>query len=271
LYQVKDEWQNAIQKKKEIHMNKQPCKQRQGKVILLLVLAHSFAFFPTQNARSATHSPDSSNGNLKKVFEYIQQSEYDIRWQDIGTEGAYQSPNRANHYRVTYLNDGVVLTPRDPKNYEFDYTLTMRLDWFGKSLDQHLEPGQAQWAVDRRTALAVGNGITFQYHNREEGMQQNFLIADKPAGPEPLTLAMKVEMEGLRMAVSPDSDYVSFYTSDAANVELLRYHSLKVWDADDNALPASFVSLTKVHNRRLIDTGYVFMIEHDVNYLERQL
>lgn len=71
---------------------------------------------PTVYQPSSLNSPllqASANKTMSSIFAGIQDSEYEINWQDAAK--AHQSPNRANNLRFTYLPTGFTVERRVPE------------------------------------------------------------------------------------------------------------------------------------------------------------
>jgi hypothetical protein len=177
---------------------------------------------------------------MAAVFDYIEKSEYDIRW--IDDEAVYKSANRAQNLRFAYFNDGFAVELRDygegnPKPWE----LSIRLQAFGKTVAPGQGVANQRWTVEGNAAIVSADGITIEYSNDKPGMRQSFVITERPPGNEPLLVHLVVASEQLELAVNEAENFAYFV--DAAGEEALRYWDLKVWDADQQPLDARMVKL----------------------------
>ena len=200
------------------------------------------------------------------IFQYIEQSEYDIRWIDDQT--VYKAANRAQNLRFTFLDDGFAAEPRDygegnPKPWE----MTMRLQSLGKSGVGARTVEEGRWVVARNTASMDAAGISLEYTNDKAGLRQNFRVVSPPAGDEPLRLVIEVQSQELTFTVHEDGNVVSFVN--AAGKEVARYRDLNVWDANQRPLAARMVKSDEAHFAIVVaDAGASYPILVDPLYVE---
>lgn len=83
-------------------------------------------------------------------------------------------------------------------------------------------------------ATAVESGYQVEYLNNKAGMRQNFVVAQKPSGIEPLTVKMELAHKNLRLTCR-NNELIG--TQDGT--VLYCYKDLKVWDANQTLLLAS--------------------------------
>jgi hypothetical protein len=168
------------------------------------------------------------------AIDQVEISEYEIHWQD--SLGAWQSPNRANNLRFTYLNDGFV-AQRRVQNSEDDFWLIgLRVVGYGKG-ENLRAPNKRQVQVEKRSARTEVDDLVFEYTNDCSGMRQNFVIGSAPPGPGMLRVRIDAELQGVDMSVDGDQNVVAFGSSAG---EVMRYGDLKVWDATGRRLSACF-------------------------------
>lgn len=180
------------------------------------------------------------------ISQFIEQSEYDIRW--IDSQAVYKAANRAQNLRFTLFADGFAVEPRDyGEGNPRPWQMTLRLESFGKipSLARGIQGGG--WQVDRNTAYAVGKGITVEYHNDKEGLRQNFWVQNPPVGNGPLLLVLEVDSRELGFVVDEQKNEVVFVSPDQK--EVIRYFDLKVWDATQRPLAAH---MSKLENSQFV-------------------
>ena len=180
-----------------------------------------------------------NSGGFPKLFQYIEESEYEIRWQPH--VGAYQAPNRANNLRFTYSNDAVTIEPREfgedePKPWEF----SVRLLSVGKG-KQGLRFAPGEFATAGRTAVVRSPDMAIDYVNDSKGLRQSFQILSKPAGDDPLTLIFHVSGDLAAIQMNEEGTGIEFVNSAADRA--ISYSDLHVWDATERKLHASMALL----------------------------
>ncbi|MBK9406110.1 MAG: FG-GAP repeat protein [Ignavibacteria bacterium] len=85
-------------------------------------------------------------------------------------------------------------------------------------------------------AMLENEKIRIDYTNTKEGMRQDFIVKEKPAGDEDLQLIMDVSTK-LKMNVTKDA--VTFRSKKDGS-DKMHYSSLKAWDANGKILNAYF-------------------------------
>lgn len=207
---------------------------------------------PTVYQPSSLNSPllqASANKTMSSIFAGIQDSEYEINWQDAAK--AHQSPNRANNLRFTYLPTGFTVERRVPET-ETDLWLA------GIFLNGIGEPKlfQPNWAanlkISKKKAEIKHGIIGIEYENQFEGMRQNFILAQKPNAKPGITLWLGVQMEGVGMLVEENGSSISFANIVTGEIEF-HYKDLHVWDAQNTALPARFIPVSESEFAIVID------------------
>ncbi|HMS66233.1 MAG TPA: integrin alpha, partial [Ignavibacteria bacterium] len=192
-----------------------------------------------------TTSKDIDQGWYQNAVKNIQSDEYKITYSDI--YGTYQSPNRKNNIRFIYENNGFTARTRSGSIPEFDVndkSLTEDEKKY-KTIEEwelKMKVDEEKWGLegsaiqaDGNTAFCENEKIKIQYLNNEEGMRQDFIIKQKPAGKEKLRLGLDVETK-LRMIVGADALMFKNEKGD----EKMKYTALKVWDANGKVLRAYF-------------------------------
>jgi len=193
-----------------------------------------------------TKSSDNiDQGWYQKVIQEIQNEEYNITYSE--ELGAYQSPNRANNIRFIYHKDGFTAKTRSNKLPKFDVNdKTLREE--DKVYDTiedfeiDLRIANDELQITNNSLQAAGNKawiendrIRIDYTNTKEGMRQDFIIKQKPAGEGKLRVDISAETE-LKMIVGADA---LMFKNDKGE-EKMKYSALKVWDANGRELRAYF-------------------------------
>ncbi|MBS1536773.1 MAG: FG-GAP repeat protein [Bacteroidetes bacterium] len=165
------------------------------------------------------------------VTQDIAKSEYFIRYQESAK--SYQSPNRSQNLRITYFNDGFSLSPRAQGNDTWN--VDMRLTSVSKG-EKGLSLAGTDIQVKDNRMTAENADIQIEYLNKPEGMRQNFLVKNKPAGNLPLTLTLKTSTN--LKARQEGNDGVLFVDKTNKSKGKVWYKDLNVWDASHNKLSA---------------------------------
>ena len=192
----------------------------------------------------------------------IRRSEYRVTWQaqtslaDI--PAAYQAPNRSHNLRTYFTSEGIRIVPRtltpnpSPSQGEGQkgegWSLTFHLAAFGpaEALQPVGDPVEMTATENRFEYRYQGSGsrgqdagVSEQYVNDEQGLQQSFILAAPPAGADgraPLQIALDIAGD-LTPRLTADGAALEFTAADGAGV--LRYGDLRATDAAGRALPVS--------------------------------
>jgi hypothetical protein len=165
---------------------------------------------------------------------YVQQSEYEITWQE-GTSlpelpAAYQAPNRAHGLRTYFTSQGIRVIPREEENPSWQ--LGLSLLGFGSAQELLVAGNRIDY---RRAALAEW------YLNDEYGLQQGFLIP--PAASTDAGSVLELEITGdLLPGLSADGLGVEFRAADGRTV--LRYGDLQLSDSTGQVQPVQLELLS---------------------------
>jgi hypothetical protein len=198
-----------------------------------------------EQKNEAIASEDIDQGWYQKAVEKIQNEEYNITYSE--ELGSYQSPNRANNIRFIYHNDGFTAKTRSNKIPKFDVN-DKTLSEVEKEYDTvdewsvKLKVESGEWRMESEKLQAAGNKawiendkIRIDYTNTKDGMRQDFIVKQKPAGEGKLKLDLSAETK-LKMIVGADA---LMFKNDKGE-EKMKYTSLKVWDANGKPLRAYF-------------------------------
>ncbi len=201
------------------------------------------------NSSASTQASPSNERWLANIQRDIAASEYHIRYQESAK--AYQSPNRAQNLRVTYLDDGFSLTSRTSEN---SWKTTLRLKSINKGGASLINGETPEFTVKDNNLQSVYPLITMDYTNASEGMRQNFIVKQRPAGNEPLTLQLAAETS-LKLKSTDNKTGVAFLDK---NLPVVVYNDLKVWDANGKSLSAAM--------NLAVNTIYIIVDDKDAKY-----
>ena len=182
---------------------------------------------PKQTAGNDTSSEPYDKSWYQQAMEQIEKEEYNISYNE--ELGAYQSPNRANNIRFIYHNDGFTAKTRDVGGEKSEWEVQLRL----RNFESGIENSEIRAAGNK--AWIENENIRIDYTNDKDGMRQDFIIKQKPAGEEKLRLDIEADTK-LKMIVGADA----LMFKNEKGEEKMKYSALKVWDANGKELRAYF-------------------------------
>ena len=221
--------------------------------IAMILLVGSLPVSPAQAISSMQPVPDvpgllaNTNVNwLAEVQESIQQSEYQITWQDqtalADLPSAYQAPNRTHNLRAYFTPKGLRLTPRQFREQvpPWEWGLALR----GYGYDGRPEPLEVPDPL-----LVNGNHVEYRYPtssivewyaNSEQGLEHGFKLYSPPhfeSEKNTGKIVLELTMSGsLVPQLTEDGQTLEFITPGGVNV--LRSSNLLVKDAAGRRLSA---------------------------------
>lgn len=179
-----------------------------------------------------------SDSSLPGIQQVIVQREYRVSYDSQAKK--FQSPNRRQNLRAFYAPGSLTLRKRiDSTNSDFELKLLNKGVFADGKLLYSVSDNAALRNFENRVLIDHGP-FSEEFINNEEGVRQNFIIDQAPAGTRQLevklaTSGMEVEDLGnnqLRFAAKSGQ-------TGPANV--LNYNGLKCWDADGEILEATLV------------------------------
>ncbi|WP_353717495.1 FG-GAP-like repeat-containing protein [Dyadobacter sp. 676] len=211
-------------------------------VILLLVYTCYTRFFPNHLTSSAAgmhnagprQSPKYANTPIPpRLGETIALREYHISYDR--TRHILQSPNRKHNLRAYYQPGNFTVQNRvDSPGY--DFFLTLRNEGVladGRLIDQP-DPSARPEIMENRLLIRHAK-FEEEFINNEDGVRQNFIVREAPAGTK--ELKVKLAAEGLHIQNGTENELRFFTRNDKANPRLV-YRDLKCWDAHNQLLAA---------------------------------
>ena len=230
-------------------------------------------YLPTENNINANPNfakPDAGMNNIDQnwysaAVDNILKEEYNISYSE--ELNSYQSSNRANNIRFTYQNNGFTAKTMQTKIplFELNDKTLREADKKYKSIEdwsvelkvdcEKLEVENGVLHVSGNTAWTEYNNLKIDYKNTAEGMQQDFIVNEKPSGEDDLQLIMNVRTN-LKMSVSKDK--VAFKSRKDGSYKMY-YSSLKAWDANGKILNAEF-------EKRNLKQFAIRIIDKDAQY-----
>ncbi len=202
------------------------------------------------NTQHTKQSPATDTTSLKQSNWYaeamkgIEESEYEIKYDEASK--SYASPNRKNNLRVFYTGDQFTLSPRNDSADKWKLDLTLQGVYSGKQKIYSPTANAVVTQSGKTIQFNHNNNFTVEYINNKEGVRQNFIIQKEPAG-KPQTINIKLS------AGSGGQTNDGWFVNKVTNKEIhfakatktgydkkITYNGLKVWDANNKELEASF-------------------------------
>lgn len=219
-------------------------KSHKFKAFCRLSLSRLGTLLPTCFAISSLTSLVVRGGDLglatdfqETIVEHVKRAEYEIRWQE--GVGAWQSPNRAQNLRFTFSDAAFRAEPRLVADEE-PWSVSLHLAAVGRRDSLRPVPERATLEVAGRIARMSIGDLTIEYFNDENGLRQNFILNDRPAGTGPIGLTIDVRAQGAFMRLDSEEQAV-IWQRETGEV-LMGYLDLNVWDATERSLEAWFES-----------------------------
>ena len=173
-----------------------------------------------------------------ETMKSIETKEYDIHYQE--EYKTYSSPNRQNNLRAFYSTDKFTLAPRNDSADKWKLTLQLKGIYAGKEL--LYTPVKDPVVTNSNNTIRFNNNDQFitEYVNSKEGVRQNFIISRKPAG-DPKQLSVQLEVNKNWYIDKVDKKEIHFAKANKKGYDnKITYNGLKVWDANNKELVASF-------------------------------
>ncbi len=173
--------------------------------------------------------------------ENIRQSEYHFTWEE--KLKAYCTPNRKNNLRFFYSEKGFSVEPRtikipigiaDPMDRPDEIKYRYLPNWKVNFNLDNKQVGNGKWQTANNKALFLTEKITVEYINNDEGMRQNFIVHQPLSKSNELKINFSINTK-LRSKLIGNS--LQFFHK---KTNVLNYRDLKVWDANNKLLSASF-------------------------------
>ncbi|MDR4509349.1 MAG: FG-GAP-like repeat-containing protein [Candidatus Brocadiaceae bacterium] len=197
-----------------------------------------------EKEQSGQLPPETTDSWWKTVQEDISTSEYQVTWQEKTSlpdlEKAWQSPNRAHHFRAYFTPDGVKVISREAETPEWVW---------GMKLERYGYKGNTQ-PVSRAELRAKGNRMEYQrknltewYINDEMGLEQGFTLFSSPEGTRKKSndalIAVEIALTGnVKASLKNKGETIAFTTTEGISV--INYGKLYAYDAKGRSLPAHF-------------------------------
>ncbi|MEO7307341.1 MAG: FG-GAP-like repeat-containing protein [Ferruginibacter sp.] len=223
-----------------------------------------------KNTSTDTASLKQSNW-YAEAMKGIEETEYEIKY-DANTK-SYASPNRQNNLRAFYTADKFTLKPRDDSADKWKLDLTLQGIYSGKQKIYSPDAHAAVTQSGKTIRFNHNNNFTVEYINNEEGVRQNFIINREPLiqnsklkskNGEPPTINIKLQTNNGWFANKVHDKEIHFAKATKTGYDKkITYNGLKVWDANNKELEASFAVNENEINIDVVTQNAVYPITID--------
>jgi len=202
------------------------------------LLIYAFCILLAPNPPRETRPSQSAAPKIPAgLSETIAAREYHISYDR--SRRLLQSPNRKQNLRACYRPGNLTIQNRvDSSGHNFSLVLQNEgILADGKLLDRP-DPKAMPEPLENRLMIRHSK-FTEEFINNEEGVRQNFIVHQAPAGTR--ELKVKLGAHGLRVHNGAENELLFFAKNDKVNPRLL-YRDLKCWDARNQPLAARLTS-----------------------------
>jgi hypothetical protein len=169
----------------------------------------------------------------------IEESEYEIKYHEPGKD--YVSSNRKNNLRSFFSSNTFTLLPRNDSIDKWELKLTTLGVYASKKLIYR--PSEKPVITLNKKDIQFNQDDNFitEYINNKEGVRQNFIIKKEPVS-KPQTLIIKLQTNNDWFVNKVHDKEIHFAKSTKTGFyKKITYNGLRVWDANNEELDASFV------------------------------
>jgi hypothetical protein len=163
--------------------------------------------------------------------------EYEIHYDKASS--SYACPNRKNGLRSFITEDKLTIVPRNDSADKWKLDLDVQGIYAGNK--QVYGPSAKAIAIENGKKVEFNNGaFTTEYINNQEGVRQNFIINQEPAG-KPASLTVKLNANtGWFINKVADKEIHFAKATQTGYAKKITYNSLKAWDANNKELESDF-------------------------------
>ncbi|MFT3909343.1 MAG: hypothetical protein QM737_07965 [Ferruginibacter sp.] len=191
-----------------------------------------------QFAQKKSINPDKTNqvdADWQNAAQaYIAAGEYHFKQ----ASGKYFAANKKQRTGAVITSAGFTLTPllTGEKDEKHSWSVDMQLIYIGKGKANMNMPSNDQpfSSTGKNNFTVRHSGFDIEYINTEEGLRQNFVINNKPAGDKALSVMMQLSGN-----LVPSVSNNELQLKDESGTTKLFYRDLKVWDANQQPLAAN--------------------------------
>ena len=203
-------------------------------VFMLVLLSSATAQLLSQNVYKPNHTSNGIDKDwLRSAQEFITESEYDFK-NYASSSLDYYAANRKQKTGFTFSQSGYSVSAIEFGNKNEHWRADFEIVKLGKGKNE-LTPFGARSALNAKSILRYSfEKFAIEYINNQEGLRQNFIVTEKPAGNEKLEVILHLQTD---LIASVNNN--ELILKDKKGINRLFYKDLKVWDANHQVLHAS--------------------------------
>lgn len=212
-------------------------------IITLFFYAFCTYLIPSRPEKAVSGKPGSksalnaSNNVPPGLSAAIAAREYHISYDR--TRQVLQSPNRKHNLRASYRPGTLTIQNRtDSSGHNFSLVLKNEGILADGNLIDRPDATSEPEILENRLLIRHAR-FTEEFINNEDGVRQNFIIRDAPAGTK--ELKVKLAAKGLSIQNGAENELQFFAANDRSHPRLI-YRDLQCWDAQNRPLIARLTS-----------------------------
>ena len=202
--------------------------------LFAFILISQIAFSQTQQKQQTVQLPQGiSDSWYQQTIEQLKEREYFIK--PLAGSNGYAAANRTQQAGFLFTENGYTI-----KRFDFDnqmapmWEYTFAINGIGRNTQISLQPRKRSAAYQDKQLNYQYSGFDVEYINSKDGMRQNFVVKQKPAGEGDLRVSLQLK-GSLAASMSSSNKLVM---KDSKQNTVLYYDDLKVWDANHQLLKA---------------------------------
>ncbi|MBO9634955.1 MAG: hypothetical protein J7578_17730, partial [Chitinophagaceae bacterium] len=210
----------------------------------LLVASHLMA--QSQQSRNAAfpvakgHTGPSTSLPPAASQDWFSEAVKNLKFKEFSFEQAspkmVRVANSSNRIGFNIREDAMTVKNIAYKPSDKPWASTFRVQGIRREGHRSLSTVPKGKKIDGKELVYHFSSYDLQYLNDEKGLRQNFIVKEKPLGTGELKVAMKISGD-LRPVLLSDGK-LALHTPGKINDVKFYYDDLKVWDANQQALPA---------------------------------
>jgi FG-GAP repeat len=205
-----------------------------------------------------------SNTNIENIVRLM---EYNIS----AVNETYQSPNRQQNLRATYTGTTLSLQPRVKTENNWTAALILKGIFDNDKIIYSPDTMAVGVATENHIRFNHQNKFYVDYDNRPEGVEQTFVVTEKPAASIK-NLQVKMTITGNMLAKKINDGEINLVNKSTVNGKLdkIIYNKLKVWDANNTVLNAKMdvVQNEIVISVNAVDAVYPVTIDPSASFAD---
>lgn len=191
--------------------------------------------FLLKQYQPVTLPANTSRDWYNQALKNLQEREYFVR--SLTGKKIFGAVNRSQQTGYRFTENGYSI-----KRFDFEKELApgwqadFLVEGIGRGNDRVLKPLNGTALSNDQRLHYQYSGFTVEYINGRDGLRQNFLVSQKPAGTGDLRVQIKLEGDLYASAGNASKIYL-YKKGNEQKIEMM-YDGLKVWDAANRSLNA---------------------------------